>query len=230
MFCDLDEAWTLASPTMRYGLTRAGLAPRRDPGRAVPRGRARQRRLARRRAVVRRACSRTSSKPEAGLGQNIIVYSVELSAAGRGAKQRFLVDTWVALGSLGTDVSPMQSRGGSSGRVEPDPLAFDDAGLGPVCVPRAAGIGGLLVIFLLGLGVRGVGGCGARRATALPNTSARERPARRRRRELRGGGARRSRARRGGFLGARRYRSCEAVDAELQRLEDSSTDASASSR
>ena len=130
---DLDEAWTLAaSPTMRYGLTRAGWLRGEIPVVPYPADAA----LGNVdwRVVERYPKSLLADvvvHPKPGSGQNIIVYSVKLSAAGRGAGRRFLVDTWVAR-VIGTDVSPMQSRGGSSGRVEPNPLAFDDARLSPV--------------------------------------------------------------------------------------------------
>ena len=153
---DLDEAWTLASPTMRLGLTRAGWLRGEIPVVPFP---AEALGNVDWRVVERYPKSLLADvvvHPKPGSRQNVIVYSVELSAAGHGAGQRFLVDTWVPLGSLGSDLSPMQSRSGSSGRVEPNPLAFDDARLGPEWFLVPAGIAGLLVIFLLGLGVRGV--------------------------------------------------------------------------
>jgi hypothetical protein len=150
---DLDEAWALASPVMKAGLTRAQWRRGELPVHPYP--------AAALRDVDWRIVERYPGRllldvavhPKDGSGERIAVYSVELSATGRGAAQRFLVDAWVPLTMLG-DVTPMPARGG--GTSAGVPLAFEDAELGPAWLLVPAAIGGLLVLALVVLAGRSV--------------------------------------------------------------------------
>jgi hypothetical protein len=151
---DLDEAWSLASPTMKAGLTRAQWRRGELPVQPYP--------AAALDGVAWRIVERYPSSllldvaahPKTGSGERILVYSVELSERGRGAGRRFVVDSWVPLAALGGDLAPEQARTG--GPQTPSGLAVDDARLGPAWFLVPAAIGGLLVLMLIGLAGRSV--------------------------------------------------------------------------
>ena len=150
----LDEAWTLASPTMKAGLTRAQWRRGELPVQPYP--------ALALDSVAWHIVERYPSSllldvavhPKTGSGERVAVYSVELTATGRGAGRRFLVDSWVPLATLGGDLGPAQARTG--GPQTPSGLAYDEAKLSPAWFLVPAAIGGLLVLTLIGLVGRGV--------------------------------------------------------------------------
>jgi hypothetical protein len=150
----LDEAWGLASPTMKAGLTlaqwRRGELPV-QPYPAVALDSVAWRIVER---YPRSLLLDVSAHPKTGSGERIAVYSVELTATGRGTGRRFLVDSWVPLATLGGDLGPEPARTG--GPQTPSGLAYDNAKLGPAWLLVPAAIVGLLVLTLIGLVGRSV--------------------------------------------------------------------------
>jgi hypothetical protein len=151
----LDDAWALASPTMKAGLSRAQWRSGDIPVQPYP---AKALRSVDWRIVELYPAGLlldVTVQPKRGSGALVTVYSVELSAAGRGTNRRFLVDSWVPLATLGGDQGPAAAAGGGGGR-QPEPVAFDDAKLGAEWFLVPAAIGGLLILTVAGLIVRGV--------------------------------------------------------------------------
>jgi hypothetical protein len=153
----LDDAWPLASPTMRAGISRAQWRRGDIPVQPYP---ANALESVDWRIVERCPASLlldVSVLPKRGSGAVNAVYSVELSARGRGAARRFLVDSWVPLATLGGDPGEAagQGGGGREGGEAAPPQAFDDAKLGAEWFLVPAGIVGLLVLTLVVIAVRG---------------------------------------------------------------------------
>lgn len=149
---DLDEAWRLASPEMRAGVSRrdwnrGDLPVLPYPADAV--------------GAVDWSVGYVEAdavvvdvmiQPKRGSGERVQVYSVQLSQArDRG---RWLVDSWIPAATLGGDAPqarPAPERGGAR-----PPLAFDDARLSAWWFLVPAFFLALLVLTPVVLAVRGI--------------------------------------------------------------------------
>ncbi|MGH3104566.1 MAG: hypothetical protein ACRDN6_10790 [Gaiellaceae bacterium] len=153
---DLPSAWPLASPIMREGVTRSEWDRGDIPVQPFP-----ARALAGADWLLRYVSDRTLGidvmvQPKPRSGAPVMVYSAELTAAGSGARRRFLVDYWIPQATLGVAAAPEKKP---PGREEPDvaaQLSYDKGKLGPEWFLVPASIAVLLLLTLAGFGVRGV--------------------------------------------------------------------------
>jgi hypothetical protein len=133
---NLDEAWRLASPAMREGVTRAAWRAGELPVLPYPE------------QAIRHVDWRITYAegntigvdvmvlPKAGSGERTIVYAVELADREPGANRRWLVDSWIPAATLGGPATAGGRSGGQGGSGEREEaadaepqLAFDDARL-----------------------------------------------------------------------------------------------------
>jgi hypothetical protein len=146
---NLDEAWTLAAPSMREGMTlsewRTGNIP------VVPYQASDVAEIKWRLdySFPRLIGMKIALIPKQHAKHTGLVASMEMQAVGRGAHRRWLVDAWVPLG------------GGEDLRRAIEPLGADQTantqprlGAGWLLLPLGL-IGGAILLLPIGLGVRG---------------------------------------------------------------------------
>jgi hypothetical protein len=157
---NLDQAWALASPTMREGVTRRDWRRGELPVQPYPAKAIRHVDWRIIYAEGRTVGVDVMLLPKAGSGERTLVYSAELTERRAGGDRRWLVDSWIPTATLGGPALAAGQRGGQGasgereeGQAEPQ-LAFDDARLSPwwFLVPGFFLV--LLVLTPLVLGIR----------------------------------------------------------------------------
>jgi hypothetical protein len=154
---NLEEAWPLASPAMRQGLTRRQWERGDIPVQPFPAAA-----LAGADWRIRYRYDRTLGidvmvQPKEGSGAPVAVYAVEVSAPGSGAPRRFLVDSWVPQATLGAASEPPAPARTSTAEAQGGGAdVYDQGRLGAEWFLVPAGILLVLVGTLGAFGLRSV--------------------------------------------------------------------------
>jgi hypothetical protein len=153
---DLDDAWALASPLMRQGVThsqwlRGNLPVQPFPARALANAEWRLRYV-----DVRTVGIDVIVHPKQGSPQPVMVYAAELTAPGSGSARRFLVDSWAPQATLGGGAAPPPAPAKGNGQAEAVESPFTKGRLGAewFLVPGAFVL--LIAGTLIVLAIRGV--------------------------------------------------------------------------
>lgn len=133
---NLDEAWRLASPAMREGVSRRDWRRGDLPVLPYPAKAIRHVDWRITYAEGRTIGVDVMLLPKAGSGERTIVYAVELTGQEARANRRWLVDSWIPAATLGGPATAGGQSGGQGGSGEREEaadaepqLAFDDARL-----------------------------------------------------------------------------------------------------
>ena len=151
---DLADAWRLASPRMREGLTLAEWQTGDIPVQPYPAKAFQSADWRLRYAYEHTVGIDVMVQPKPRSGAPVMVYSAELTEAGKGVDRRFLVDYWITQTTLGAAAAP-ERPAGRGGAPQPQ-LIFDEGRLGPEWFLVPAAIGLLLVLTLAGVLARGI--------------------------------------------------------------------------
>jgi hypothetical protein len=145
----LDEAWALAAPSLREGMTLSQWRTGNIPVVPYPANEVAQVKWRVAYSFPRLIGVKVDLIPKPNATRTGLVASMELTAYGSGAHRRWLVDAWVPLGGgqdLRTAIQPL----GSNPTVSPDPRLSAIWLILPFAI-----IGGAILLLPVGLGVRG---------------------------------------------------------------------------
>lgn len=151
---DLDEAWGLASPTLRAAVSRERWNAGELPVFPFPPEAFRVEDWRLRYALERTVVIDVMVLPKPGLAQRTIVYGVELTAYGAGESRRWLVDTWFPQTTLTPGATPTMPKPVVTQTVVPEsPYTKGKLDARWLLVPL--GVLALIALFPLALLVRG---------------------------------------------------------------------------
>jgi hypothetical protein len=145
----LEQAWALAAPSMREGMTLAEWRTGNIPVVPYPAGDVAQIKWRLDYSFSRLIGMKVALVPKPHARHTGLVASLELQAVGTGAHRRWLVDAWVPLGG-GEDLRRAIQPLGSNQTINNQPRLSSTWLLLPFAI-----IGGTILLLPIGLGLRG---------------------------------------------------------------------------